>query len=327
MELEKRKIVYNIISYVFTLILLILVIRFFLTSKEIILIQKVGIFSVTISIMFALISYLLSGLQYSILVKQYGIKLEKKDIIFLPIVMPLWSFIFPIQGSGIFFTLFLTRKYKIKVVESLSTTIFLYLLVLFYGGIFGTIFCLYYKIFSLFTFISLFLLLIPLFIIITNMILILLPNLNNMYIHGIISFIKNLIKILALRFIDYKNSLIILFISIIQMIVNTFWCLWISTDLGYNNPTFVSLIVLVNWMQISLVIRFTPNNLGISQIISGALFSLMSIAPEQGIMISLISTVTCTIIALTLGVVFNFYYMRKLDIHMSQKALSQKVGE
>ena len=87
---------------------------------------------------------------------------------------------------------------------------------------------------------------------------------------------------------------------------------WIVRILHYDGIGIPALLLLNLWNMLSLLIKFTPNNLGISQVISGALFAVIGLDVEQGIMISLVSTAIFSIDALSFGVLANFYSLAEL---------------
>ena len=304
-----KKSIINISSYLFTIGLLVVIFKFFIKQEQLELLKKISALSWLLFSVFVLINYILGGLQYLCMKKQYGICLEKKDIVLLPVVMNLWNYIIPVQGSAIFFTLFLRHKYQVKIADSFSVTIFLYLVTLLFSGIFGIVFSFYYDIgFSLFTLISIIFFLNPLLIIAGYQILLHIPNIRNRFFLGIFNFTERVVGNLTSLWLDYKNTGFIFLLYILRTVMVVFWFMLIARELGYGEVTFFALVLLSLWRNVSLVLKFTPNNLGIMQVISGALFALIHFQPEQGIMISLVASASSLIVAVTVGLAGNFYY-------------------
>ena len=75
---------------------------------------------------------------------------------------------------------------------------------------------------------------------------------------------------------------------------------WIARCFGME-VYFTALLLLNLWNMLSLILKFTPNNLGISQLVSGVMFLMIGLPKEQGILISLTATLTFVLAALTLG--------------------------
>lgn len=320
MNIGKKTLV-NLFSYLFTIILLIVIFYFFIKREQLELLKEISIPVWGLFALFVLVNYALNGLQYLCMKDQCGVNFEKKDIILLPVVMNLWNYIIPVQGSAVFFTLFLKHKYQVKIADSFSVTIFLYLVTLLFSGVFGIIFTFYYNlVFSLFTLISIFFLLNPLLIVISYRILRRLPDVKNVFFITIFNFAERVVCNLNSFWCNYRTSGIIFLLYILRTVVVVFWFMFIAKILGYHEVTFFALLLLSLWRNVSLVLKFTPNNLGIMQVVSGALFALIHFNPEQGVMISLVASVSSLIVAVTVGLAGNFYYFYT----WSKKSFSQK---
>lgn len=322
--MNKRTVV-NILSYFAMVILLAVVFWIFIKKDELELLCKIDLLSFSVLIVFTIVFYMLGGLQYYFLKDMYGVNLEKKDILLLPVAMNLWSFLVPIQGSSIFFMLFLKHRHNVKISDGLSITIFLYLITVFFAGLVGVIFVvLYHKVISLFSLISLIFLLNPLFIVIGYRILCLFPDFRFKFINKIFSFFKETIRSINNMWLSFKHVALFLLLIILRMIFTAFWYMWIARVLGYQNVTFLSLLLLALWLTVSLIIRITPNNWGLLQLISGFMFSLVSLSPEQGVMISLVASAFLTIVAFTVGVGANLYYLKSWNIKSIRDAVNEK---
>lgn len=312
--MNKRTII-NILSYLAMIVLLVIVFCVFIRKNEIELLCRIDFFSFVVLIGFTLVFYMVGGLQYYVLKDMYGINLEKKDILLLPVSMNLWSFIMPLQGSAFFFMLFLKHRHKVKISDSLSITIFLYLITVFFAGLVGIIFAVIYNLtFSLFSLISLIFLLNPLFVVLGNKIASRVPEGKIKFIKSVIAFSKRTAGNMNSMWMNYKYVAIFLALIICRMLVSTFWYMWIVRILGYHDVPFLSLLLLALWLTVSLIVRFTPNNWGVLQLVSGLMFSLIALSPQQGVMISMVASATLTIVAFTLGVAANLYYLRSWKI-------------
>ena len=310
----KRTII-NVLSYLAMIILLVIVFGVFIRKNEIELLCRIDIFSFAVLIGFTIVFYMVGGLQYYALRDMYGINLEKKDILLLPVAMNLWSFIIPLQGSAVFFMLFLKHRHKVKISDGLSITIFLYLVTIFFAGLVGIVFAIIYNLtFSLFSLISLIFLLNPLFVMIGHKIVSRMPEVKIKFIASVINFFKETVSNMNKMWLNYKYVAVSLLLIVCRMLVSTFWYMWIVRILGYHDVPFLSLLLLALWLTVSLIVRFTPNNWGVLQLISGMMFSLIALSPDQGIMISLVASGTLTIVAFTLGAAANFYYLRSWHI-------------
>lgn len=306
-----KRLIINMFSYAAMIVLLVIVFDVFIKKDKIEMLCRMDFTSFAILIGFTLIFYMVGGLQYYALKNMYGINMEKKDIVLLPVAMNLWSFLIPLQGSAVFFMLFLKHRHKLKVADSLSITIFLYLVTIFFAGLVGIVFAVIYNLlFSLFSLISLIFIMNPLFIIAGHKIVERLPEIKIKvkFVQFIIIFFKETVLNINRMWLDYKRVALFLILIICRMLVSAFWYMWIARVLGYSDIPFLSLLLLALWLTVSLIVRFTPNNWGVLQLISGLMFSLIALSPEQGVMISMVASATLTIVALTLGAAANLYY-------------------
>ena len=134
------------------------------------------------------------------------------------------------------------------------------------------------------------------------------PDVRNHFFLAVFKFTERVVGNLTSLWLDYKNTGIIFLLYILRTIMVVFWFMLIAKELGYHEVTFFALLLLSLWRNVSLVLKFTPNNLGIMQVVSGTLFALIHFQPEQGIMISLVASASSLIVAVTVGLAGNFYY-------------------
>lgn len=302
----------NILS--FSICLIILVFVFYWVDVDLLKnLFRVNFYNFIISLLFALASYLISGVQYSIIRKQFGVKLKTIDIFLLPIVGNLWSFIFPFQGNLLFTTIFFKKKYNMIISESFSISIYLYLVTLSFTGIIGLLFVIYYNmIYSFLSLIFMFMILNPIFVLIFNFILTKIGNTNI----KILDKIKDLISTVVLNtkklWINYKFSLLMFLFSISRNILNILWFYWISFSFGFNLSILsIALISLI--MSVSIIIKFTPDNLGVVQVITGSFMEMTGSSPGEAILITLFASATSIVLIFTIGLYGNYYYFKTIN--------------
>lgn len=308
----KTSIFKSIFSYIITIIIIV-IIYFWLDEKNLKIFYQVNFINIFISIFFAFLTYFISGVEYYYIRKRFGVSLNLKDIFLLPIVGNLWSFIFPFQGNLLFTTLFFKQKYNMKVSESFSISIYLYLVTLCFSGIFGLLFAIYNN--MLFTWLGAFSLLFlinPLFVYLTNLILNNIGQTNIKFINKFQFFISSIVKNTNKLWINVRFTLIILIINIVRIFLSVVWFYWISVTLGFN-LSFVAVGLISLIMSISIIIKFTPDNIGVAQLITGGLMALIGTSSEQAILITLFASATCMIIIFTIGLYGNYYYFKTIN--------------
>jgi len=67
-------------------------------------------------------------------------------------------------------------------------------------------------------------------------------------------------------------------------------------------------------MSISLILKITPGNLGVVQLVSGGIMTMAGYSPDEAVLITLFATAISMALALTVGVFGNFYYFKTLRI-------------
>src|SRR5450759_2703003 len=103
----------SLLSYL--LCLIILIILFLWIDKSILkLLLHVNMLTISISLILGMLIYFTSGLELYFIRKQFGVSLSFTDVILLPIVGNLWSFVLPFQENLLFTTLFFKQKYNMK---------------------------------------------------------------------------------------------------------------------------------------------------------------------------------------------------------------------
>jgi hypothetical protein len=275
------------------------------------------------SVFIGLLIYSTSGIQYFFVRNKYKLKVNKEDILLLPIVMNLWSFIIPFQGSLIFSTLFFRLKYNIKITDSFAINFYLYLVTVFFAGIVSFIFVLIHKMyFSILAMISILFILSPLILMLLNFIL---PkfSLNKIsFVNKVYSISCTILKSTKELWADKKNTLVIFILNILRTFMCMVWFYWIAKSIGLQVP-FLSVALLSIMMDISIIIKFTPDNLGIAQAVSGLIASLTGLSASTGILISLLASATTLIIICTIGIWANYNYMKYFKVGSIKELLKR----
>jgi len=303
----------NYLSY-FLAGLALIMLYFFIDYEDIRPIFKVSLSSFISSLIFAILIYLTSGYQYYLIRKKFGVSLRIIDIFLLPIVGNLWSFIFPFQGNLLFTTFFFKKKYNMKVSESFSISIYLYLITLSFTGIFALIFAIYNDLlYSWLSIIALISILNPLFVILAYYLLKLIGNTNIKLVDKVKLFLESVVKNTKGLWVDLKFTGFIILINIFKLGLTILWFYWISISLGFDLSIIsVGLISLI--MSVLIIIKVTPDNLGVAQLLTGSIMGVVGASPEKAAIITLFASATSIILLSTIGVFGNYYYFKSINI-------------
>ncbi len=263
------------------------------------------------STFFALIIYTLSGIQYYYVRKNFGVTFKKIDILLFPIVQNLWSILIPFQGSLIFSTFFFKKRYGISISDSFSIGIYIYLFTIVLTGIIGILVYISLPVSNIYILtISVLFILSPLYIWLGYWAL----KMRLKPSHTITQKVFNKLEkvITQTLILGSKKQLTgqIFLLNILRKLVTAAWFYWIATlfelELSFLSVMFISLL-----LDISIAIKITPDNLGVAQLISGFSALLLGSNMEDGVLLSLFSSVTSLILVATIGVYGNFHFFYK----------------
>jgi uncharacterized membrane protein YbhN (UPF0104 family) len=304
----------NIYSYIITILILV-VLFFWIDKSSLRLLLNTNILSILMSLFLAIVTYLFSGIELYFIRKQFGVSLRLKDIFLLPIVGNLWSFIFPFQGNLLFTTLFFKQKYNMLVSESFSISIYLYLVTLCYAGLFGLIFAAFNSmLFSWLSLFSLLFLLNPLFIYLINAFLKNIGQSPYKWVRETQVFLASVVDNTEKLWLDLHFTITILIINVARILLSIVWYYWISYSLDLD-MSFVAVALISLLMSISVIIKITPENLGIAQLVIGGFMSLIGVQPEKAILITLFASATTMLLIFTVGLYGNFHYFKTINFH------------
>lgn len=313
----------NTIKYIISFVILLLIAKFYISDEIVNIFNNLKIFDVSVSIIIALVIYFVSGLQYQLLISSSNSnnKFSNTDLLLFPITLNLWSYIIPFQGSMIYSTLFLRERFHIKITESFTLNIYILLVNIVLTGLIGFIFSIYTNsILSPLGLIALSLLLSPIFIFVANLVLKRIGNVRINLLSKIFYIISQIVDNSSELWSNKKLTFYTFGLNILHLACSIVWYWWIA-HITNLNVDFISVTLLTLFLRISMIFKITPGNLGIEQIVSGLLMTLIGSNPQFGIIISLYTTVTTLLIVFTIGVYSNFQYMKYFEF----KSISQMI--
>lgn len=310
----------NLLSFSLTVVLLIIVFTWIDASKLRVL-KEVSVLRLLVSLGFTLLLYFLSGFQYYLVRRQFGISFRIKDMMLFPTVMSLWGYIIPFQGSLFFRTLFFSTKYNMRIADSFSISIYLFLITLCFSGVVGLLLAIHNAaLVSWLSFFSFVFLINPVLIWLAHEIFEKTGETNIKLINKLKIFLQTIIQNTHVLYKNLKFSATVISTSIVKLIIHIGWFYWISVSLGFDLSV-LAIMLISAIMNVSLIFKVTPGNLGIAQIIVGGFMGLAGAEPDQAILITLFATANSMIIAFTLGVWGNFHYFRTLSLRKIQLKL------
>lgn len=281
---------------------------FFMDDEMWGLLRESGIYAFCISVIVGFINYAVSGWLYRFQIKETtGKTLSVVDTIFLPTAMNMWSYLLPVQGGMIYSVAFFKTKYGISLITGTSLSVFTYVINVFIGGLAGFAFVLYspdkHLVLGL---ISVGCILSPLLLSLTY-------KFGNLFKHisvGIVSKVLDTIHRLLKDSSDMlKKSRLLsgsVLLNLLHSVTMIAWFYWSSIALGAG-VSLLGCVILGLFMKISIILRITPGNLGLEQILAGGLAVTIGSSIKLGVVISLYMTITTLFIVFTVGLLFTLF--------------------
>jgi hypothetical protein len=321
----------NILIYVFTFILIVIVVSNFVTEEQINLLKEISNFEISVSITIALAIFSVSGFQFSYILKRTtGVRLSIIDRITFPISRNLWSYLVPFQGSLAYSLVFNKFKYKVKLIDGFSINLYIILFNFFFTGIIGLYYSLNLEKRSFLIFILSFLFAAsPLLLILTNIIINKIKIPEKIIFKFLFLNIQKAATSISNLFKDLNFTINIFIFNIIHTLITTLWFYW-TVWIFKLNIDFISVILLALILKTSLIFRLTPGNVGIEQLLFGGIFFLIGYDPKTGVLISLFHKSITIFLSFSIGVLFtllNFKYFSLNKILDSIKKVNFKAFE
>lgn len=243
-------------------------------------------------------------------------KFRTTDLLTYPLVQSLWGYIIPIQGSIIFSVTYFKRIYQKSTTESVSINLLFVLISLIAGGIIGLLTLILSNRFEPLPYVlfltSLFTGIVP-FLVGTALITFLEGKIKNQLLLVILSRITLLKKDLSnsVRFFMRNPILITTFLGRIILLYVWYYIIANSLNLGLSIDAG---LLFIFFSQSSTLLKFTPGNWGSQQAVVGILFGLIGLKPNDAVLISTISMLSTVALSFSIGLISNFYYLRRFNI-------------
>lgn len=310
----------------FTSILLIGVVIYLLSINEEVIntIKTLSAGQLATSAIFAFFLYAFSGLKLNVLIaKSQNINISFWDTILYPSAENFFGYLMP-KGGFLYFMLFFKTKYKIVLKDSISITMFTYLITLLFTGILGLVYVFREdQVFSIVGIISLCLLLSPLFLFLFYTIF---KNkeFSNSFIGKTLKYISEVIENVHLLSKDYSLLFFYTLLYFGKFFLVTLWYHWILVQLNVDLSYFEVLIITLLYNEVSVIFQLVPANLGVNEMVAGGIFALFGLPPTTGILFSIFVRVSSILANFPIGasfVIYNLKYVKSQGFSQLWKKL------
>ncbi|MFT4713967.1 MAG: uncharacterized membrane protein YbhN (UPF0104 family) [Candidatus Azotimanducaceae bacterium] len=250
--------------------------------------------------------------------QQYKLHLAPSDVITLPIMMHLFTYIIPIKGGLLFQVFYIRHKYKLELSKSFSLGITTFMVSVFLTVVIGLGLSLQLQLNtdilpSVFGIIGFGLVTLPI-------ILWLLPKQSAHFEGTIYKLLRFLIDLRNELLSQIKNLRLVtglLLTGLISILIQSLWFWQSATVLGIEaDLNLVILVVLI--LRIILLVRLLPGNLGIQELMIGGVFLMAGFSIEEGLAVALLTRLVSVFLAATIGLIglysnLQYYESRKLS--------------
>tara|TARA_X000000950_G_scaffold280422_1_gene375010 strand:+ start:8237 stop:9178 length:942 start_codon:yes stop_codon:yes gene_type:complete len=310
----------NIISIIVGVLLVLLIFNFFVRDKLEIIFQ-VTIIQLTGSFILAIFLRQISGQSWRLLHYNMNKPVKTLDLFFFPHVQSLWSLLLPFQGSSIFTVLFLKKKHGITLNQSVAFTAFLFSISMFISGVLSLYYFINLNLFDLhYLIVPVALVLNPLLIIICNFFF------KKFTPPKLLLFFPKLILQLLLFYKNRKLIIKSLKIEITSLFFNGLWLFYIAKILEINFTT-LDCFFIAAITNMSLILKFTPGNLGTTQILTSGVMLSINKSPDEVILITLFASASAIFVNVLIGLTGNYHYFNTINIvRMFKKNIGNKIG-
>jgi hypothetical protein len=270
------------------------------------LLRKSGVYAFGISVVIGLLNYAVSGWLYRFQISETtGKTLSAADTIFLPTAMNMWSYLLPVQGGMFYSVAFFKAKYGISLITGTSLSVITYVINVFIGGMAGIAYVLYtpekHLVLGL---ISVLCILSPLLLSITYKFGRLFKYISFGIISKVLDAVYRLLKDSNAMLRQPRLILGSIILNLLHSVTMIAWFYWSSIALGAG-VSLLGCVILGLFMKISIILRITPGNLGLEQILAGGLAVVIGSSVKLGVVISLYMTITTIFIVFTVGSLFT----------------------
>lgn len=283
------------------------------------LIERINFNEVLISSIIVIFIFLFTGLQVSFLAKkQFNTALKTEDLVLLPIMMHLWSYLIPFRGGLIFSSIFLNQKYKLKLSQGFSIGFYSFFISIILSGLYGVFFSLQSNSVALLTFSILFIVG-PVIGFILNFFFKKI-NIHNKPLKKLKTLIEEIFDNLAILFNQRKINIVVLSLIIGSTLIFILWFYHGAKALGID-ISFSQIIIVALITRLSIIVRVIPGNAGIQEFFTGGALVLAGGSLSDGIAISLFTR----FVALTFAIIVGILGMISNKKHINFQKLKKQI--
>jgi uncharacterized membrane protein YbhN (UPF0104 family) len=257
---------------------------------------------------------------------QYNLKMRLSEIIFLPMMMHLFTYIIPFKGGILFQVFYSKHKYGLDLSKGFSLGVMIFLITVVLAAVLGLILLYTLPVYSpeleaglWFMGLSVIGLMFLLKFIPTTQVK------NEWVLSKLRGFLINVRIQLVGQLRNPKLSIALLVTTIISTLVQTLWFWEIGEMLGTTSE-FAPILLIVLVLRVILLFRFVPGNLGLQEIMIAAVFAAAGFEIEEGLLVGLVNRLIAVFWTAALGLPALYSNLKYFD-SFSIRGLINKVAQ
>ena len=244
---------------------------------------------------------------------QYNLKMRMSEIFFLPLMMHLFTYIMPIKGGMLFQVFYTKQKYKLDISKGFSLGVMIFLITVALAAVLGLALTYLTPVNS--PELKSGLLFMGLSVIGLMIVLRLVPE-SNIQGDGLIAKLRRFLISVRIQLVgqikNVKLSVGLLITTIISTLMQSLWFWQTGAMLGIA-ADFAPILLIVLVLQVILLFRFIPGNLGLQEIMIAAVFSAAGFEIEEGLMVGLITRLIAVFWSAVIGLPALYYNLRYFE--------------
>ncbi len=289
------------LRYVLAVFLFIIALWILTRDQYLELLKDLSFADIVISLILCLFVFTASGLKiWFVLLKQYHLRISLIDVVALPILMSLWSYILPFKGGLLYGILFLKSKYQVKAARGISISVYTYLISLVVVGLLGFYYCLKYNSLPSVMIMSLLFVMSPFLIRIFHNLFKKLAFSPSSFLGKIQHWTNTIMEEVRISWDNTPTTLISSLISLTHLSLRSLWYYW-TAIIFHIDISVLAIVAMALLTELALIIRITPGNLGVNELLSGGLLTLLGETMAEGILISVFIRFSTFVIMFTIG--------------------------
>jgi len=246
--------------------------------------------------------------------RQFGLTINPSELLTLPLMMNLFTYIIPIKGGLLFQIFYMKRRHHLDISGGFSLGVTLFVTGLLITVVVGLALNGWLGLGTgpIFYFLALIGVALVLFAVVLGMLPV--TRTQNGSISGrLLQFLCE-VGVQLRHQLSHPRLLRALFAcSLLSLLVQTVWYWQAGVVLGVESH-FLSMLLVTLVLRVVLLVRILPGNLGFQELVMGAVFAAAGFSVQDGLLIALLTRFVSVLLTGTIGLAGFYASLGRLDV-------------